>query len=103
MNDLHNNSKVAGRSKFELSEADRSRLVKQYEESPTSSGRTQYLRYLRGEKLTYMEAVLAKCAECNCGYIYGRNGCGIPACPLYQFMPYKEPIENIQNEKEVQQ
>lgn len=90
MKDSHNKSKVTGMPKIELSAEDKTRLVKQYEDCPTSSGRTQYLRYLRDEKLTYMEAVLAKCAECNLGYADGRYDCGIPACPLYQFMPYIE-------------
>lgn len=93
MSDPQSKSKVAVRSKFELSEVEKNRLVKQYEGCPTSSGRTQYLRYLHGERLTYMETVLAKCAECNCGYMDGRYDCGIPSCPLYRFMPYRDQVD----------
>ena len=89
MTDLQNKSCVAGKPKIELSEEKKNRLIKEYESNPTSSGRTQYLRYLHGQKLTYREAVLAKCAECNCGYIDGRYDCEIPGCSLYPFMPYK--------------
>lgn len=88
MSDLQNKSKVAGRPKFELSEVEKNRLIKQCANWPTSSGKTQYLRYLNGEKLTYMEAGLARCAECCGGYIDGRYDCGIPTCPLYGHMPY---------------
>lgn len=59
-------------------------------ECPVSSGRTQYIRYLKGEELTYREALLAKCAECNSGYVDGRNDCKASKCSLYPFMPYKE-------------
>lgn len=66
------------------------REIEYYEkECPVSSGRTQYIRYLNGGKLTYREAVLAKCAECNLGYIDGRYDCAVSKCPLYQFMPYR--------------
>jgi len=96
MTDLQNKFDVATKPKFELSDAERQRLIKEYESYPVSSGRTQYLRYLRGEKLTYMEGVLARCAECNCGYVDGRYDCGVPKCPLYQFMPYKGKEEEIE-------
>lgn len=91
---LQKKSGIAGRPKFELTETEKHRLITEYESNPTSSGRTQYLRYLNGEELTYREAVLAKCAECCCGYVDGRYDCGIPACPLYQFMPYKGLLDH---------
>lgn len=89
MNDIQNKSCVAGKPKIELSEKEKHRLVTEYEGYPVSSGRTQYLRYLQGEELTYKQAVLARCAECCCGYVDGRYDCQISACPLYQHMPYK--------------
>ena len=90
MNASRNQSVVAGRSKFALTETQKHRLMKEYEGYPVSSGRTQYLRFLQGTKLTYMEAVHAKCVECCCGYADGRQDCGVPTCPLYGFMPYRE-------------
>lgn len=94
MSALQNKSGAAGRSKFALTETQKQRLTREYESNPVSSGRTQYLRYLKGEKLTYMEAVHAKCAECCGGYVDGRHDCGISACPLYQFMPYKGQFDS---------
>ena len=41
------------RPEIGLTEEEISRLTKEYESNPSSAGRTQYLRYLRGEKLTY--------------------------------------------------
>lgn len=101
MKDLQNKSSVAGSPKFDLTETEKVRLIKEYESNPVSSGRTQYLRFLHGEKLTYMEAVHAKCAECCGGYADGRQDCGIPACPLYQFMPYKGKFDQEIQGKEV--
>jgi len=95
MNALLKKSEVAARPKFAIAETHRHRLIKEYMDYPVSSGRTQYLRFLQGEKLTYMEGVLAKCAECCCGYEDGRRDCGVPTCPLYQFMPYKGQGEEI--------
>lgn len=89
MKDLQNKSESAVSPKFCLTETEKVRLIKEYQSCPTSSGRTQYLRFIQGENLTYREAVLAKCAECCCGYTDGRYDCGVPSCPLYQFMPYK--------------
>lgn len=91
-----NKSGVAGKPKIDLPETQKHRLIAEYESCPVSSGRTQYLRYLHGEKLTYMEAVHAKCAECCCGYVDGRLDCGILACPLYQFMPYKGQLNSAE-------
>ena len=95
MKDLQIKSCAAARPNFFLTEAEKHRLIEEYRSNPVSSGRTQYLRYLHDEKLTYMEAVHAKCAECCGGYADGRCDCGIPACPLYQFMPYKGKQEGI--------
>jgi hypothetical protein len=94
MKDLQKKSCGAGRSNFALTQTEKTRLIKEYESYPVSSGRTQYLRYLHGEKLTYMEAVHAKCAECCGGYVDGRYDCEIPTCPLYQFMPYKGQLDH---------
>lgn len=92
-----NKTCVAGKPKIEFPEKEKNRLVSDYESYPASSGKTQYLKYLKGEELTYREAVLAKCAECCCGYVDGRYDCQIPACPLYQFMPYKGLFDHEQN------
>jgi len=89
MKDTKNKSNAARKPNFDIPEADKSRLIKWAESWPTSSGRTKFLLFLQGKKLTYMEGALAKCAECNNGYLDGRYDCGRLECPLYQFMPYK--------------
>ena len=57
---------------------------------PKSSGRTHLLKFLEGQKLTFKQAVLAKCCECMGGYADGLHDCRVSACPLYRFMPYAE-------------
>ncbi len=67
------------------------RIIKAYENSVIrSSGKTYYLRYLKDEKLTYLESILAKCAECTAGYADGRSDCENPTCHLHTFMPYRK-------------
>ena len=66
------------------------RMIKDYEiKVASSSGKSQYLRYLKGKKLTYKQAVIAKCADCNGGYADGRTNCGNIECTLSPFMPYR--------------
>lgn len=72
-----------------LTDSERQRLLAQCDDSPVSTGRTQYLRFLKGEKLTFREALLAKCAECCAFYADGRYDCEVFSCPLHIFMPYQ--------------
>jgi len=102
MKDLRKKNCITEKPKFELPEAEKNCLIKQYEPCPTSSGKTHRLRQLQGAKLTYRGAILAKCFECCGGYADGRYDCGSSECPLIPFMPYrwKRPkgvdIEHIQ-------
>jgi hypothetical protein len=57
--------------------------------TPRSRGATLLARYIRGERLTRQQAILAKCCECMGGYIDGLADCGIETCPLRQFSPYR--------------
>jgi len=86
---LHPEADVPATSKSLITDTRTNPLIEQWESYPKSSGKTLYLRYLHGEKISYKEACLAKCAECCAGYGDGRLDCGIPICPLYDFMPYK--------------
>ncbi len=58
-------------------------------------GKSELINYLKGDRLTHKEAIRAKCYECMCCFIDGRQDCGIPGCPLYPFMIFnpakKEP------------
>lgn len=53
-------------------------------------GKTEYLKYLRGEVLSRREAMLAKCFDCCCFYIDGKVDCITVSCPMYDFMPFRE-------------
>jgi hypothetical protein len=39
---------------------------------------------------TRKEAIEFKCWECMGNYVDGMVDCGVTACPLYQWMPYRE-------------
>lgn len=62
----------------------------QVEKWPTSAGKTHYLRFIDGEKLTMKQRIVANCAFCNCGYVDGREDCKMPHCPFYELMPYNK-------------
>jgi hypothetical protein len=53
-----------------------------------AKGRSELLKYLDGERLTYKLAVNAKCYECMGYCIDGLIDCTLTDCPLYPFMPY---------------
>ena len=63
--------------------------ISDIEQSVVSKGRLELLRHMAGERLTQREMILAKCFECNCGYLDGKRTCSMPTCPLYPLMPYK--------------
>ena len=52
-------------------------------------GKKELEAYLRGEKLTPLQTLFAKCYECMCGYVDGRMDCEINSCPNYSRMPYR--------------
>ncbi|MBA4419402.1 MAG: hypothetical protein C0392_16080 [Syntrophus sp. (in: bacteria)] len=70
-----------------------------------SKGKKELLKHLRGQSLTWKEAVLAKCADCTCGYDDSKADCKIPDCPLYGHMPYRtvktEKLKTERTEKQV--
>ena len=81
--------KLAARLTLVLT-ADAARRIKNVKEDwKTSTGKTHYLRYLAGKKLTRGQAIAAKCSECSNGYPDGKKDCLVPACPLYPWMPFR--------------
>lgn len=46
-------------------------------------GKTELLRFLNGEHITYKERIKAKCYECMGYYEDGLIDCGCIDCPLY--------------------
>ena len=55
-----------------------------------AKGRQEYLKHLRGYRLTQQQAIHAKCYDCLGMYVDGKVDCRVPACPLYRYMPYRE-------------
>lgn len=63
-------------------------------------GSKEYKKYIGGGKLTQRQMILAKCYDCMGGYADGKMDCGIPGCPLYPIMPYKNtPFRSLHTEK----
>jgi hypothetical protein len=54
-----------------------------------AQGKTEYLRYLRGEKLSRKEAMLARCYDCMGYFVDGRADCVTFSCPMYPFMIFR--------------
>lgn len=59
-----------------------------------AKGRSELLKYLKGQRLKASEAIRAKCYDCTGGYKDGKFDCGVQNCSLYLFMPYKG-INNV--------
>jgi hypothetical protein len=58
-------------------------------EGKRAKGKMEFEKFKQGAKLTYKQAVLAKCYECMCGYADGKVDCEVKDCPLIIFMPFK--------------
>lgn len=73
----------------------REEIIAQVEEfGKAFRGKAEYLKYLRGERLTLREAVTAACYECR-GYYEDMptEDCLVVICPLRPFMPYVDPAD----------
>ena len=53
-------------------------------------GSASLRKHLDGKRLTPLQAIRAKCAECCGDYADGRLDCLVAGCPLYGFMPYRD-------------
>lgn len=53
-----------------------------------AQGKKEILKYLKGNRLTLRQSVIAKCYDYMAFYTDGRNDCKLLDCPLYPFMPY---------------
>jgi hypothetical protein len=54
-----------------------------------AKGKRQLEAHFRGEKLTPLDALLAKCYDCQGFYLDGKRDCECPSCPNYSRMPYR--------------
>ncbi|MGD0236848.1 MAG: hypothetical protein ABSC55_20200 [Syntrophorhabdales bacterium] len=54
-------------------------------------GKREYLAFLRGERLTLKQRVLANCYECTGMYTDGREDCEqMETCVFHVYMPYRK-------------
>jgi len=51
-------------------------------------GRSEYLKYLEGKKLTPKQTMAAQCYLCMGYYSDGGVDCGLKICPMYPYMLY---------------
>lgn len=51
-------------------------------------GRSEYLKFQRGEKLSRAQAVSAQCFECNGFSVEKAHDCRGTSCPLYPWSPW---------------
>jgi len=70
---------------------ERDTVLKQLENSGHFRGRQEYIRFIKGEKLTQREAIIAHCYDCMGYYEGGTEDCESQLCPLRPFMPYASP------------
>jgi len=54
----------------------------------TTKGKKELIKYLEGGRLTLKQATLAKCYDCLCYMVDGRQDCKMPSCSLYPFMTF---------------
>jgi hypothetical protein len=57
---------------------------------PAHKGKRELMKHMRGDLLSYKEAVMGKCYDCNVGWVDGAEDCKVPDCPLYGFMAYRD-------------
>jgi len=69
--------------------------VRNAKEGKSSKGKTFYINYLSGKKITQRQAILSKCYECCCYYADGRRDCLMSDCALYPWMPYRGAEEEL--------
>jgi len=63
------------------------KFLKSAESGKKRKGQTQYIKYLKGGKITRNQAIQAKCYDCDC---MGETGeCDIETCALYPYSPYR--------------
>lgn len=67
---------------------EKEKRIKNIEKAPLAQGQKELTSYLRGNRLTLSESILAHCYDCMGFYVDGKDDCEMELCPLYPFMPY---------------
>jgi hypothetical protein len=63
----------------------------------TAKGKKELIKHLEGGRLTPKQAILAKCYDCLCYMVDGRQDCKMPSCSLYPFMTFNENSQKRKN------
>lgn len=66
---------------------DQTKEIEEY--GQTARGKRELIKHRCGERLTFKEAIQAKCYDCLGYYSDGKVDRNLPDCPLYGFMPYR--------------
>jgi hypothetical protein len=59
----------------------------------TARGQKELLKHLSGQKLTFKQAIYARCYDCMGYYADGKQDCKMPHCALFPFNPYNQNRE----------
>jgi hypothetical protein len=65
----------------------------------TARGKKELIKHLEGGRLTFKQAIYAKCYDCMNYFSDGKIDCKIPSCPLFPFMPYRLDREKRNTKK----
>ena len=68
---------------------DREAIIKAIETRGLNTrGKRDYLRHLKGERLTQRQAIAAQCYDCQGFCQDGRPACDIDTCALHPYSPF---------------
>jgi hypothetical protein len=70
---------------------ERIKNIRQY--GKTARGQKELLKHLSGQRLTFKQALYAKCYDCSGYYSDGKVDCSMPHCSLHPFMPFNQNRE----------
>jgi hypothetical protein len=59
----------------------------------TARGQKELFKHLSGQKLTFKQAIYARCYDCTGYYADGKVDCNMPHCSLHPFMAYNQNRE----------
>ena len=62
--------------------------IETVEKGASARGKKELLAHLYNERLTSRQAIYAKCYDCMCFFVDGRDDCGMKLCALYPYMAY---------------
>lgn len=66
------------------------RLKAVEEHGKSGRGKSEYIKFLSGQRVSAGQAIKAKCYDCTGFYADGVEDCGSLACALYPFHPYNK-------------